>query len=154
MGVTRPERLLDTLNILERRRHPARSPDDDQRQFQRYPVRGDAELYPMDQPRLADEVVHIMLRDIGLGGLHMVSDRWLEPGSTWRVCFLVRGYAVAEQGVVIQHCRSVAEGVCYVGGQFIIDAGLMAVLGVELNLLNGAQAQDDVSLFVAPADAA
>jgi hypothetical protein len=154
MAVTRPERLLDTLNIWEKRRHPARSPDEDQRQFQRYPVRGDAELYPMSQPRITDEVVHIKLRDVGLGGLHLVSDRWLEPGSMWRVCFLMHGYAVAQQAVIIQHCRPVAEGVYYSGGQFVIDAGLMAVLGVDPNVLNSAQAPDDNTLFVPPAEAA
>ena len=55
----------------------------------------------------------------------------LPTGSNWRVCFLQRGYVIGEQAIVVRHCRPVAEGVYLVGSQFVIDNGLLALLGID-----------------------
>jgi hypothetical protein len=128
MSLTGPHSLLADLARLEGLRDPARSAG--QRQFQRFVVRGDAELHSMD--RNGDSaVLAIQVRDLGRGGMGFVSQQELDVNSTWRACFLHRGYVFGQQALIVRHCSEVQRGVYLIGSQFCIESGLMCLLGID-----------------------
>jgi len=129
MSSTAPHRLLDELVKLENLRDPQHHPG--KRLFARFLVRGDAELVSVDRSRLDMTPVPILLRDAGRGGLGFVTDKPLEPNSTWRTGFLNRGYVVAQQALTIRHCRQVGNSLYLIGGQFCAESGLLCLLGVD-----------------------
>jgi hypothetical protein len=138
MSTMRPRSLLDELDKLESLREPEKA---GQRQFRRFVVRGEAELHPMNRNRLDPTPLTIQLRDISRGGLGFLCDQPLEAYSAWRVCFLNEGYVVGEQALVVRHCRPVNDELYLVGGQFVIDAGLMISLGVAPGALEDDQTE-------------
>lgn len=130
MAGRRPETLLAELNRLETLRNPGKA-GDQQRQFNRFVVRGDAELHPMSRSRLDRSPIEIKIRDVGRGGLGFICHERVEPGSNWRVHFLQHGYVVGQQALIVRHCRPVSEGLYLVGSQFVADTGLLTTLGVD-----------------------
>lgn len=147
-----PYRLLATLDRLETLRDPQHSGR--QRQFNRHIVRGDAELHPVDQSALDASPVPITLRDIGGGGLGFICDALLPAGSTWRVCFLMQGFVIGQQTLVVRHCRKIEDGVYLVGGQFCIEPGLMVALGVDPTTVRGETSEDNDAAFLPPGEVA
>jgi hypothetical protein len=125
----RARTLLDDLAELERLRDPAKSRG--LRQYRRFVVRADAELYPMDPTELSRTPIEVKLRDISRGGVGFVCDRNLPARSVWRLVMLSRGYAVGEMAVVVRHGREVRDGVHLLGGQFGASTGMMVVAGVD-----------------------
>jgi len=128
MTLSGPHSLLADLARLEGIRDPAR--DTGQRQFQRFVVRGDAELHVMDRHG-DDQPIPIQIRDIGRGGMGFICQQPLDSNSTWRAAFLHRGYVFGQQALIVRHCRQVQAGVYLVGSQFCIESGLMCLLGVD-----------------------
>ncbi|MEX0655724.1 MAG: hypothetical protein WD534_08700 [Phycisphaeraceae bacterium] len=128
MPGSQPLDLLDELNRLESMRTPK---GQGHRRHQRFLVRADAELHPMDPSQLDRTPLEIKLRDIGRGGMGFICQTPLPQGSTWRANFIHRGYVVGQQSLVVRHCRSVGNGLYLVGGQFCIDTGLLTLLGVD-----------------------
>lgn len=153
MSTTRPHVLLGELDRLESLRDPGRQ---GLRSFHRFVARGDAELHPMNRNRLDPTPIEIKLRDISRGGLGFICSHPLPAQSFWRVCFLQHGYVVGEQAVVIRHCRQVSEGVYLIGGQFVMDAGLMITLGVPRSAMeeDGAVISEETEgeAFVSPGE--
>lgn len=153
----RPESLLAELNRLESLRDPAKSGQ--QRQFKRFPVRGDAELHPMSRSRLDRQPLEVQLRDLGRGGVGFICHQPLPTGSSWRIAFLQHGYVVGEQAVLIRHCHAVSDGLYLVGGQFIADTGLLTILGLDPGAVldgDGADTPDEppVAGFLPPSEVA
>ncbi len=143
------QHLLEEVNRLETLRVPDREADRPRR-YRRFVIRGDAELHPMSRTRLDSTPIEIKLRDIGRGGIGFLCASPLPIDSSWRVCFLQHGYAVGVQAMVVRHCREVSQGVYLIGGQFVIDNGLLAVIGADADALRDegqptdrAQAPDD-----------
>jgi len=132
MSTTRPHALLGELDRLESLRDPERQ---GLRSFRRYVIRGDAELHPMNRNRLDPTPIEIKMRDISRGGMGFICSQPLPERSSWRLCFLQHGYVIGEQGVVVRHCRQVGEGMYLIGGQFVIDSGLLVNLGVPRGAL-------------------
>lgn len=130
MSGRRPEKLLAELNRLESLRDPAQNGTHN-RQFKRFVVRGDAELHPMSRARLDRAPLDITLRDIGRGGFGFVCQQPLPAGSNWRVCFLRHGYVIGEQAIIVRHCRPVSDSVYLIGAQFVVDTGLLTLLGID-----------------------
>ena len=126
---TNPHALLAALAELEAIRNPKRAAG--RRQSQRFVVRGDAQLYPLDETRLDKQPVSIQLRDVGRGGIGFVSPMPIEANSTWRICFLLRSYVIGQQPTIVRHCQTVHGSTCLVGGCFCADTGLMVLLGVD-----------------------
>lgn len=160
MSGRRPEKLLAELNRLEGLRDPCRSGCHN-RQFRRFVVRGDAELHPMSRSRLDRAPIEVTLRDVARGGCGFVCQQPLPAGSSWRVCFLRRGYVVGEQAIVVRHCRRICGSVYLVGAQFVIDTGLLTQLGIDPGVIkdedsdDGAAADDDEPvLFLPPGEVA
>jgi len=126
--------ILDELTRLENL-HKA-NPVDRRRQFTRVAVRGDAELHPIDRMRFKRRPIEIALRGIGQTGVDFLSKQPLDPNSTWRCCFLRQGHVIGEQAMIVRRCNPVGNGNLFlVGSQFIIDTGLILILGIDPALL-------------------
>ncbi|MCE9591080.1 MAG: hypothetical protein K8S99_11205 [Planctomycetes bacterium] len=129
MPPTSPHRLLEELIRLEAIRDPKCG--ESKRAYSRFVVRGDAELTSVERSRLDIAPLPILLRDIGRGGLGFVSQKPLEAGSVWRVGFLQNGYVLAQQALIVRHCKMVRADLYLIGSQFCIETGLMCLLGVN-----------------------
>jgi len=138
MTTTRPRSLLDELDRLESLRDPDQA---GQRQFHRFIVRGEVQLHPMSRNRLDPTPINVQLRDLSHGGMGFLSPEPLHRSSTWRACFLEHGYVIGEQALMIRHCREVGTSLYLVGGQFIMETGLMIMLGVSPGDLKAAHAE-------------
>src|SRR5580698_5769172 len=103
MDVHGPEELLAELAKLEGLRNP--QTEQRLRAYRRFVLRGDAELHDMERGPTEQSPLPVLLRDLGRGGVGFISPRVLEINSTWRICFLHRGYVVGQQGIVVRHCR-------------------------------------------------
>jgi branched-chain amino acid transport system permease protein len=84
---------------------------------------------------IALKALPVLMRDIGRGGIGFVCDRELPVHTTWHVAFLQHNYQIGSIAVAIKHCRQVRPGVHLVGGQFIINSGMLVMLGVGATLL-------------------
>ncbi len=133
--------ILAELNRLERR-HRANA-GSLRRKFPRFIVRGDAELQPMDRTRLDHRPIEIALRDVARSGMGFLCGQPLEIGSTWRCGFLNQGHVFGHQAVIIRHCEAVNHDLFLIGGQFIIDTGLLLALGVDASALTQIEPQPD-----------
>jgi hypothetical protein len=153
-----PESLLDELSQLEALRDPAKG-ELAQRQFDRFIIRADAELHPVSRNRLDSMPVEIKLRDVACGGIGFICERQLPIRTMWRVCFLHGGHVIDQQAIMIRHSRPMGDSIYLTGGQFVIETGLMSLLGVDaarladVDGLEETSQQDDVR-FVPPADVA
>ena len=150
MATGAPLDLLEELNRLESLRDPDRQ---GQRKFPRFCIRGDAELYPMDGSHVDRSPIDAKLRDIGQGGVGFICEPELSVGSSWFCCFVQQGQIVARQAMLVRHCRQVQPGLHLVGGQFCLDLGTLAVLGIDPHsVINQEQAAgtDDAANFVSP----
>lgn len=123
-----PLNLLEELNRLETLRSPKPG---GHRRHQRFLVRTDAELHPMNPQQLDRTPLEIKLRDISRCGLGFICQTPLPQGSTWRACFIHRGHVVGQQGLMVRHCRNVGDGLYLIGAQFCADTGLLVTLGIE-----------------------
>ena len=94
-------------------------------------VRGEAELFAIDQSRPRTHSVSIQLRNVSMGGFGFIAQEPLDVGSRWRALIIQRNQQVAEQAVQIRHCRSIDRGIYFVGSQFCLDSCLIALLGLE-----------------------
>ncbi len=94
-------------------------------------VRGEAELFAIDQSRPRTHSVSIQLRNVSMGGFGFISQEPLDVGSRWRALIIQRNQQVAEQAVQIRHCRTIERGLYFVGSQFCLDSCLIALLGLE-----------------------
>ncbi|QQE10766.1 hypothetical protein JD969_14835 [Planctomycetota bacterium] len=157
MSERSPEELLEELNRLEHVRI-AHDENPCNRHFDRHIVRGEAELHPMNRSKLDPTPIEVQLRDVGRGGLGFISQDSLPLGSTWRICFTKRGFVVGQQAIIVKYSHQVSTGVYLIGSQFIIDTGLLTLLGVNPAAIDKEdseiiEANEDVS-FLPPADVA
>lgn len=152
MPLTGPKALLAALSKLENLRDP--SAPEGKRQFQRFVVRGDAELVSVDHTNTKPVVVPVQIRDIGLGGIGFVSQIPLDVGSVWRVNFLQHGHVIGTQPILVRHSRPVRDALYLIGGQFVVETGLLCLLGVDPSAIRGGARADDNSNFVPPSEVA
>ena len=129
-------------------------PADKKRAFERFDVRGDATLEPIETGHVETPNVRVQLRDISRGGLGFVCDRFIEPGTVWRVRFEYQSELVGTQPLVVRFCRMTENGMYLAGGQFVLEPAVMVLLGVgEQNLTRDIvdrQNPLDTADFVAP----
>jgi hypothetical protein len=149
MSVPHPKQLLEELNKLESLRDPKKAGN---RQFRRFPVRREAEIHPVSRSRLDATPILIHVRDVSRGGIGFVTQTCPEVNSTWRVCFLSHGYVIGGQAALIRHSRTIGEGIYLVGGQFVLDSGLMTLLDIDPAHIHDSEATGE-SDFVPPGDA-
>lgn len=124
--------LLAQLDQLERLRRPVKT---GKRSFQRFMVRGDAALHPLDSSELDRTPVEVKLRDVSRSGVGLLTNRHMPEGSCWRLEFIRRGHPIGHQAVVVRHCREVQPGVYLTGTQVCLETGLLSLLGVDVGLL-------------------
>lgn len=136
--------LVEELAALEQLRDPEKSRG--LRQYRRFVIRGDAELYPMDPTELARAPIDIALRDMSRGGVGFVCSMPLPERSVWRLVMNVHGYAVGMIGLIIRHSREVRPGVMLTGGQFGITTGLMIVMGIDPAAITRSDEDPDAEL--------
>ncbi|QDU72342.1 PilZ domain-containing protein [Mucisphaera calidilacus] len=146
MIVAQSHDLLDTLNALEDLRSNEVSA---RRAFQRFVVRGDAQLLPMDRNHLDPNPIPIHLRDISRGGLGFITTAELDVNSSWRVVFYHHGFPVGEQGLVVRHSRRVEAGLHLVGGQFVVNSGVLSLLGIDPSQIDD---EDQADIPAVPGD--
>ncbi|MEQ9455104.1 MAG: PilZ domain-containing protein [Phycisphaeraceae bacterium] len=143
MSIASSKDVLEALEKLENLRDPQHLP---RRAFQRFLVRGDAHLLPMDRPHVRNnpspEAIEIKLRDISRGGLGFVTTQKIEPGSTWRIVFYHEGFAIGEQAGVIRYSREIQPELYLSGAAFIISNGILSMLGVDLTHIDDADDTD------------
>lgn len=101
------------------------------RQVRRYPVREEAEVFPMSRHRLNDHGIGVHLRDIGRGGVGFLSDRPIASGQDYRIVFHRDGYAVGSAAINVRYSKPVRSGVHLIGATFAAGAGLLTSLGVQ-----------------------
>ncbi|MCC6581754.1 MAG: hypothetical protein IT440_15080 [Phycisphaeraceae bacterium] len=155
MSDTNAQALLDELTRLEDLRNPNRC--EGKRQFQRFVVRGDAEMAKMDRSRIDELPIPVLLRDLGRGGVGFITQIPLEVNSVWRVCFLQHGYTVGQMAVIVRHCRTVREGVHLIGAQFCSESGLLYQMGINPQAVRDGDAPaaiTDAGAFLAPSEVA
>jgi len=153
MSKSGPDSLLQELTRLETLRDPhfAKSV----RAFERYVVRFDAELHPMDRASKTQTPIPIQLRDLSRGGIGFVCSEPLEPQSIWHVSFIKDGYCIGTQALVVRHCRLIKETTYLAGAQFCISSGLLIQMGIKPSALrdgNQAIPSDQQDNFLSPDD--
>lgn len=149
----RARELLRELEELEqlRSQDAARG----KRNYERFVIRGDARLLPMEDHGDADAGIRVLLRDLGRGGLGFITSGAVPSASLWRIEFLQHDYVVATASLHVRHCREVSEGVHLCGGMFVADSGVMCQLGVEPASIRGGADIADLAQaggFVTPQD--
>ncbi len=152
-----PHRLaMAALEALSQHETRALKDGGNERRFQRFAVRGDAELHSIGTARLEQRPILIQIRDIGWGGVGFLCQEPLALGSMWRANFLHGGYIAGTQSLVVCHHKPLGGSLFLVGGQFIVEAGLLRLLGIEpVILCEGAgKSSDDYAEFVAPSEVA
>jgi len=153
MNATSQSSLLAALDELEQRRSSDSS--ESKRSFQRFSIRGEADMRAVHGTKVDSAPVRIHLRDVCRAGIGFLVEQRLEPDTRWRIVFETRGYPVVSQSIIVRHTSEVTPGIYLVGGQFCIDDGLMVLLGVDPARLDEG-AQDDVdelsAMFMAPTD--
>jgi hypothetical protein len=151
MSMTEPKDLMDVLTRLdEARQQPA---VEKQRRYRRFSIRGDARIEPVHENALG-ETIPVLLRDISRGGIGFLVDRFIEPGSYWRLRFMSHNQIVASQPIAMRFCRLIEEHLYIAGGQFIVEPYIMAMLGVGEEQMQTDDlsrfSEHDVSEFIAP----
>ena len=145
--------VLHELAELERSRHSL-VPGQCQRQFDRHVIRGEAVLTPVEDRSKEGFMVEAHLRDVSRGGIGFVCRELLEAGSRWRIEFRQHGHAIAEQTIVVRHCREVRSNLYLCGSQFIASAGLLTLLGVPAADLLAESESNEPDAFLSPGDVA
>ena len=128
MSTTPPNDLIGMISQPEywQKMQPA----DKQRAFERFEVRGDATLEPIETGHVETPCVRAQLRDISRGGLGFICDRFIEPGTVWRVRFEYQSELVGTQPMVIRFCRLAQNHMYLAGGQFVVEPAMLVLLGV------------------------
>ncbi|MEM6749361.1 MAG: hypothetical protein AAF612_02720 [Planctomycetota bacterium] len=142
-----PAAALAELDRLERERQQHESDRKRDRRFERFTLRGEAELHPVGDDRLDAGAARVKLRDLGIGGIGFISDRRIASDTIWRMVFLQSGYAVAEQTVIVRHCASVSAGLWLCGGQFVAPHGLLVAMGIDPADLHRPAGDEDVEFL-------
>ncbi len=124
-----PHAVLKALNATESA--PAAAVFHVQRHYARHSIRGDALLQQLNESVVDQPPIRISLRDVSLGGLGFTCDRPLKVGGIWRAVFTVKGYHFGQQGLRVCHCRTVADGLYLIGGQFCLEPAVLCLLGVD-----------------------
>jgi len=153
-----PESLLNELDRLERVQESSKQTKS-QRQFRRFTIRGDAELHPINHSTLDATPIEVKLRNVGRGGIGFLCAQPVPIGSTWRMVLTNQGYKIGEQAVIVRFMRPVENNVYLFGGQFVIDTGLMIMLGVDIRSImddveNGSDQEDPSIGFIPPGEVA
>ena len=122
--------LITKLAELEAIRES--SPAAEKRQFPRLGARGEGLLVAARESRGQLENVHIQLRDISWGGIGFIGQESLEVGSQWQSYILRDGHQINCGRLTIRHCSEVSEGVYLCGSSPTLEAGMLALVGVNL----------------------
>ncbi len=127
---------------------------DQQRCFERFEVRGDATLEPIEKGHVESPCIRVQLRDISRGGIGFISNQFIDPGTVWRVRFEYQSELIGTQPAVVRYCRLTSENMYIVGGQFVVEPAMMMLQGVPEQHLGKdiVDRQDtlDTADFVAP----
>jgi len=151
MSIADHRDLINVLSRIEFWREP--EPAERKRSFPRFSVRGEATVEPVGRDVAADQRLPVQLRDISRAGIGLVTDTYIEPGSTWRVGFYHRHLLIGSQVMVVRFCRLIEDNAYLVGGQFVIEPGLMHAVGVPVSALQqDADADHEADGFLSPSD--
>lgn len=145
--------MLGQLEKLEALRKPCLSEIPGLRDFDRFVLRGEAELQTVNPSHLDPEIISIHIRDVSLGGIGFVTSNQLKHKSLYRINFVASGYPVYQDHVIIRHCDFVQDGVYLAGAEFCANPALLVLLGADPNAVKAAVAVDDMGSpndFIAP----
>ncbi len=137
--VAEPKDLLEVLSRMEFWKQEP--PEQSKRQFRRFPVRCEALLRDMADPRDEQASITAMIRDISRGGVGFVTEQFIDPGTTWRVEFTSAGtdnpHVIGTQPIIVRYCRLVQIGLYLCGGQFVVEPYIMRAVGVSEQDMQG-----------------
>lgn len=152
MPIAEPKNLLEVLSRLDDR--VKGDAERSHRRFERFAVRAEAKLEPIDPDGVYRVPIRAHLRDISRAGIGFLVEANLEPCSLWRAHILVDGLTAGVQPLIVRYCRPIQEGLYLAGGQFVIEPYLMSLLGVPQEHLTSERMcrydPHDVCEFVAP----
>jgi len=131
MKIAGTNTLLQALEQVENQ--PRWEDRREARRSRRQPVRGEAELHPVDRTHIDRTPMDVAVRDISRCGVGLLSPVPVQVNSLWRCTFLRHGRVFSEQTIIIRHCTSLSEGVYHIGGQFVIDCATMEMLDADPN---------------------
>lgn len=148
--------ILAKIDGLETARQPNNTTGS--RLYERFALRHEAKLYTMAKGEANQPPSEIVLHDVSRDGVSFFCQDKVVLRSTWRVGFLHQGYPIAQQPIIVRHCRQVGPDLFLAGAQFCIETGLLCLLGVaESNVFAGDwPSSDDVDpgAFVPPSEVA
>jgi hypothetical protein len=121
--------LLAQLAALGKTR-PSEVPHE-RRQYRRFEVRAEADLYPMDRRAPHSHPVAALIRDIGQCGAGLIATADLPLDSTWRMAVLNRQLVIAQLPIIIRHSRKLGDAAWLINTQFCIESGLLSMLGIN-----------------------
>lgn len=143
MTQVEPQNLIDVLERLESCRQDP--PIELNRNYQRFIVRGDAQLEGMEPDKLSDNIA-VQLRDMSLGGVGFLSEQTLAPGTMWRLRFMMHDQIIGSQPLMIRYCNPIQQDLQLVGGQFTIEPYLLSIVGVTADKLTEVDQMSDLDL--------
>ena len=107
----------------------------DNRIFQRYEVRGEARIEPLDERSVRGLCIDVRLRDISRTGVMFAIEGPIDVDSMWRMRLIDSGHAIGSVPILVRYCRSASDGAFEVGAQFMIEPYILNVLGVATHRL-------------------
>lgn len=140
--IVSPHKVLAVLSDIERRSQ--QEPMTGKRQFVRRSLRGEAILQTLEDASVEVRTMRVQLRDISQTGIGFLASEPVEPGTVWRVSFVVRNFVVGQQTITVRHSRPIAAGVHFCGGQFCIEPGLLHMMGIDPDSLSEGDSKEFV----------
>lgn len=144
-----PHSVLAALADMEQRAKA--DPSVRERQYARHSLRGEA-ILQVTEDAVELRTVRVQLRDISLTGIGFVSSHPMEPGSVWRVTFVIHNFTLGQHAVMVRHCRRIDDGAYLSGAQFCIEPGLLHAMGVSGGDMHRGDGFDLHAAFLPPAD--
>jgi hypothetical protein len=103
---------------------------DGQRRFRRFPVRGEARLWPGLADGGQNSATSSQIRDISRGGVGLLVSEPVERGQFWQMQIMSGGVAVATLPAFCRFCRKVTDGAYLIGAEFGVEASVLLALDV------------------------
>ena len=125
-----------------------------QRRFRRFPVRGEARLWPGEAGSNPPPPAIVQIRDISRGGVGLLSNEPVQRGHISQMQLVASTHTLATEPDVSRNGREVIEYAYLIGVEFGIQASVMLALGVVAkDLAEGDEIEDQRPLtgeFVDP----
>lgn len=102
----------------------------------RYEVRLEGWIEPLDERDTQDARVSVTVLDVGRTGVRLACDVPLDRESMWRLRLIEGHHLIAAVPIMARYCKSSDAHGFHIGAQFVIEPYLLHVIGVEPDQLD------------------